>query len=77
MITKKWELGIGEQNSYAVLSLDGTVLLECGGNRELAQHVIDIHNVEIERKDRVIKGIQFCDKHGGYGFSRDCLECNK
>lgn len=81
MINKKWALGVQDRGhehySYAVMTESGELLLECGLDKELAEHIIDIHNKEYDREARVIKGIQFCEKHGGYGFQSDCLECNK
>ena len=77
MITKKWSLGTNNNCTYAVMTVDGIVLLECGTNKELAEHVIDIHNKVYDDRMRVEKGIHYCEKHGGYGFQSDCLECKE
>lgn len=79
IINKKWVLGVQDRGhdrySYAVMSLEGDILLECGDNNELAEHIIAIHNKTISTAEREHKCINYCDKHGGYGFQSDCVEC--
>ena len=77
MINKKWVLGTNNECTYAVMTLDDKVLFECGTNIELAKHVIEIHNREIDNEAKTKKGWHYCHKHGGFGFQSTCVECNK
>ena len=51
MITKRWLLGSNRYGTYAVMTENGEELFECGTDKELAEHIIDIHNKVYEEGD--------------------------
>lgn len=48
MINKQWVVGAQDRfhgrYSFAIITIDEELVLKCGNDRELAQHIVDAHN---------------------------------